>query len=293
MKKFAPALTGLIITLVFILAASLPASASVLSYDREELPGGGVLIVKESRQLPMVTIEVSLRAGTRYESPAKAGLADDTIVIFASDHGDMMGERGLYYKKTFFEWAVRVPLIVWAPKRYKPARIGAPVSLVDMLATFHDLGGGKPDDILETDGTSLVELLEGGTLPPRMVAGEFLAEGVFEPTFMLRDDTYKLFYSETDPPLLFDLKDDQAELSNLANESAHQGKLSEMTAVASKLWNAQEIKDAIIKDQNRRRLIDRSHRIGRLLRLPSVHTGAAPGTAHHVQGPGRASGADH
>ena len=193
----------------------------------------------------------------------KSGLADNTIVIFASDHGDMMGERGLYYKKTFFEWAVRVPLIVWGPKRYKPARIEVPVSLVDMLATFHDLGGGKPDDILETDGTSLVGLLEGGTLPPRMVAGEFLAEGVFEPTFMLRDDTCKLFYSETDPPLLFDISSDPAELSNLAKESAHQGKLSEMTAVAVQLWNAQAIKDAIIKDQNRRRLIDRSHRIGR------------------------------
>ena len=62
---------------------------------------------------------------------------------------------------------------------------------------------------------------------------------------------------------LFDIKDDQAELSNLANESAHQGKLSEMSAIASKLWNAQEIRNAIIKDQNRRRLIDRSHRIGR------------------------------
>ncbi len=78
MKKQIHALTGLFIALLFILAAPLPASASVLSYDREELPGGGVLIVKESRQLPMVTIEVSLRAGTRYESPAKAGLADMT-----------------------------------------------------------------------------------------------------------------------------------------------------------------------------------------------------------------------
>ena len=193
----------------------------------------------------------------------KAGLADDTIVIFASDHGDMMGERGLYYKKTFFEWSVRVPLIIWAPKRYKPARIEAPVSLVDMLATLHELGDGKPDDILETDGMSLVGLLEGGTLAPRMVAGEFLAEGVFEPTFMLRDDTYKLFYSETDPPLLFDIENDPAELSNLAKDSAHQGRLRDMTAVASRLWNARAIKDAIIKDQNRRRLIDRSHRIGR------------------------------
>ncbi|MGI9500740.1 MAG: choline-sulfatase, partial [Geminicoccaceae bacterium] len=134
---------------------------------------------------------------------AKAGLAEETIVVFASDHGDMMGERGLYYKKTFFEWAARVPLIFWAPKRFRASRVEAPVSLVDLLATFNELGGGVADDLLGTDGLSLAPMLDGSTLPPRAIAGEFLAEGVVEPTFMLRDDRYKLFYSETDPPLLY------------------------------------------------------------------------------------------
>lgn len=194
---------------------------------------------------------------------AKAGLADDTIVIFASDHGDMMGERGLYYKKTFFEWAVRVPFIAWAPKRYKPKRIEGPVSLLDILPTFHELGGGKTDDILETNGVSLVSLLDGATIDPRVIAGEFLAEGVFEPTFMLRDEQYKLFYSETDPPLLYDLKNDPNERSNLAGEALHRSKLDELTAIASRLWNARNIKEAIIADQNRRRLINQAHSLGR------------------------------
>ncbi len=194
---------------------------------------------------------------------AKAGLAGDTIVIFASDHGDMMGERGLYYKKTFFEWATRVPLIFWAPERFKAGRVEAPVSLVDMLATFVDLGGGATGDILETDGLSLAGLLEGGTLPPRAIAGEFLAEGVFEPTFMLRDTQYKLFYSEIDPPLLYDLDNDPRELTNLANDRAHAAKLAELKGLASNLWNAEEIKKNIIADQNRRRLVERAHGIGR------------------------------
>jgi len=194
---------------------------------------------------------------------SKVGLADDTIVIFASDHGDMMGERGLYYKKTFFEWAVRVPLIVWAPERYKPMRIEAPVSMLDLLPTFHELGGGKVEDILETDGLSLAGLLDGGVIEPRTVASEFLAEGVFEPTFMLRDDRHKLFYSETDPPLLFNLDNDPNERINLAGEALHQAKLDALAAIASKLWNARDIKKAIISDQNRRRLIDRTHGIGR------------------------------
>ena len=194
---------------------------------------------------------------------ANAGLADDTIVIFASDHGDMMGERGLFYKKTFFEWSVRVPLIIWAPKRFQSRRVAAPVSLLDILPTFHELGGGKADDILETDGSSLLGLLGGGAIPQRVIAGEFLAEGVFEPTFMLRDERYKLFYSETDPPLLFDLGEDPLELSNLAGDGAYRGKLDELTKMAASLWDAKEIKDSILVDQNRRRLINRAHNIGR------------------------------
>ncbi len=78
MKKYIHSAAGFFVTFVFILTAPLPVSAAVLSYDREELPGGAVLLVKESRQLPIVTIQMSLRAGTRYESPGKAGLADMT-----------------------------------------------------------------------------------------------------------------------------------------------------------------------------------------------------------------------
>lgn len=194
---------------------------------------------------------------------SKAGLADNTIVIFVSDHGDMMGERGLYYKKTFFEWAIRVPLIIWAPKRFRAKRIETPVSLLDILPTFHDLGHGKAEDILATDGLSLVSLLDGGAITPRVIAGEFLAEGVFDPTFMLRDDRFKLFYAESDPPLLFDLDADPAERSNLAGEPTYQTKLDELTKAAAKLWDAGAIKAAIIDDQNRRRLVHRAHSMGR------------------------------
>lgn len=192
----------------------------------------------------------------------RAGLTDDTIVIFASDHGDMMGERGLYYKKSFFEWAVRVPLIVSCPRIYGSNRVATPVSLVDLLATLHDIAGGKPQEILETDGSSLVPCLRGGEMAARTIAGEFLAEGVFDPVFMLRDGRHKLFYSETDPPLLFDMTRDPLELNNLATDPAYGDVLSELTGQAGRLWNAEEIKQRIIADQNRRRLVERAQSIG-------------------------------
>ena len=193
----------------------------------------------------------------------RTGLDEDTVVIFTSDHGDMMGERGLYYKKTFFEWSARVPLLVRAPGRFAPRRVGDPVSLVDLLATLHELAGGKPEEILETDGASLVPALEGRDLPPRVVAGEFLAEGVFEPTFMLRDARYKLFTSENDPPLLFDLVEDPLELNDLATANSVAERKAALSALAAELWNPSEIKAQIVADQNRRRLVERAHGIGR------------------------------
>ena len=63
------------------------------------------------------------RLGELMATLADFGLADDTITLFTSDHGDLLGERGLWYKMRFFEWAVRVPLIVHAPGRFAPRRV--------------------------------------------------------------------------------------------------------------------------------------------------------------------------
>jgi choline-sulfatase len=78
---------------------------------------------------------------------AESALADDTVVILLADHGDMLGERGLWYKMSFFEGAARVPLIVNAPRRFAPRRVAQSVSLVDILPT-------------------LVELANNGAAPP-------------------------------------------------------------------------------------------------------------------------------
>ncbi|MCY3879853.1 MAG: choline-sulfatase [Rhodobacteraceae bacterium] len=192
----------------------------------------------------------------------ETGLADNTLIIFASDHGDMMGERGMYYKKCFFEWSVRVPLIFRAPCRIPSGRIEDTVSLLDILPTFADLAGVS-DEILEADGESLLPTLTGSRLDTRHIPGEFLSEGVFEPTFMLLKDRMKLFHSEVDPPLLFNLADDPDEQTNLADDPEYTETLAEMIGTARSTWNAEALKARIIQDQNRRRLIQRSHRIGK------------------------------
>lgn len=206
---------------------------------------------------------IDRKVGNLMKTLNEAGLGENTVVIFVSDHGDMMGERGMYYKKSFFEWAVRVPLIFWAPALLKSARVASPVSLLDLLPTFNEMSGGARDQVLETDGVSLTAVLNGQHLPDRTIAGEFLAEGVFEPTFMVRNGRYKLFHSEIDPPLLFDLETDPAERQNIASDPSVAATLTALQNEAARLWNAAEIRAKIIADQNRRRLVNRAHLIGR------------------------------
>ena len=219
-------------------------------------------VIKRARHGYYASIEyIDAKVGALMKVLGETGLSENTIVVFVSDHGDMMGERGMYYKKSFFEWSARVPLIFWAPNLFKQRRVSAPVSLLDILPTFHELAGAETE-ILESDGHSLVPLLNGGSIAERIIAGEFLAEGVFEPTFMLRDCSHKLFYSEIDPPLLFDLNRDPAELHNLAGDSSAQEHLARLVKHAAALWDVSAIRADIIVDQNRRRLIAKAHQTG-------------------------------
>ena len=90
-----------------------------------------------------------------------SGFADNTVVIFSSDHGDMIGERGMWFKKTLYNPAIQVPLIIAHPD-YFFDRINAPVSLLDMFPTMLDLAQIKPADISTAFmGRSLLPALQG------------------------------------------------------------------------------------------------------------------------------------
>ena len=191
----------------------------------------------------------------------ETGLAENTILVFTSDHGDMMGERGLYYKKCFFEWALRVPMIFWAPGRFAPRHVTDTVSLLDILPTFCAIAG-VADEVLEQDGDSLLPALLGGIVPDRYVAAEFLSEGVPDPVFLLLHGRIKLFYSELDPPLLYDLAADPHELTNLAADAASRELLRRMLDRARATWDGAALKQRIIRDQNRRRLVARAQQAG-------------------------------
>ncbi|KAJ5606561.1 hypothetical protein N7510_009342 [Penicillium lagena] len=144
------------------------------------------------------------------------GLADDTIIVFTGDHGDMLGERGLWYKMTWFENSARVPMLFHYPKKFAPKRVPENVSTMDLLPTFAQLVGAPIIPELPMDGVSLVPYLDGSDGPKTdTVYGEYMGEGTQAPLIMIRRGRWKFIYSTLDEPMLFDLVNDPEEKVNL------------------------------------------------------------------------------
>ena len=183
----------------------------------------------------------------------EGGLRDNTLVLFTADHGDMLGERGLWYKMHFYEWALRVPLIAWAPARWGARRIAAPVSLLDIAPTLVELAGGLAEPALTWDGRSLVQLIEGREAPLRPVLAEYTAEGALAPVLMVRDGDLKLIWSEADPPLLYDLAADPQERRNLAEAPAMAEARVRLEAILRASWDPPALRAQVLASQRARR----------------------------------------
>jgi choline-sulfatase len=139
-----------------------------------------------------------------------AEIPEDTVVLFTSDHGDMLGERGMVQKRCFYEWSVRVPLLLRLPgNRRAGERVSHPVSLLDVAPTLLDVAGVQ--DGLPSDGRSLLD-----ADPDRSVLAEYHVEKVRAPCFMARRGRWKLIHVHGHGSQLFDLEADPGELENLA-----------------------------------------------------------------------------
>jgi choline-sulfatase len=203
---------------------------------------------------------VDEQVGKLLRTLEEAGRADDTVIVFTSDHGDMLGERNLWYKMTFFEPSARVPLVVHAPRRFAARRVAGSVSHVDLLPTLLDLAGaGTP---LEPAGRSLLPHLEGRGGHDE-AAAEYTAEGALAPIVMLRRGPYKYVHSPADPDQLYHLADDPDELRNLAADPGpHAEALASLRADAARRWDLAALHRRVLASQRRRRLIGAANALG-------------------------------
>jgi acetyl-CoA carboxylase carboxyltransferase component len=146
-----------------------------------------------------------------------SGQAASTRVVYASDHGDNLGARGLWGKSTMFEESVGIPLIVAGPDMPRGKVSATPVSLIDVYPTVtRCLDLPELPDERELPGRSLFEIAGGPDDPERVVLAQYHAAGAATGAFMLRQGRYKYVHYVGMPPQLFDLAADPDELDDQA-----------------------------------------------------------------------------
>lgn len=189
-----------------------------------------------------------------------SGFSDNTVVIFASDHGDMMGERGMWFKKTLYNPAIQVPLIISHPA-YAAGYQASPVSLIDLFPTVLDIANIDLNKVnTQLDGHSLLPAIAGGSINHPVFA-EHIDGGTEAPRVCVRDGNLKLTLSRAYPTQLFDLSTDPLELTNLV-DTGHPDE-DRLIALAEKTWPLDTLLDDVIQSQINRKLIDTALSIGR------------------------------
>lgn len=189
------------------------------------------------------------------------GLAENTVIIVTSDHGDMLGEKGLWYKMSPYEQSARVPLIMYGPESLIPAgRFANPVSLLDLMPTLLELSGAPQS---AGSGLSLLESArreQSGQAGPqdRDVLIEYLAEGTQRPQLTLVRGQYKFIRCPGDPDQLFDLQADPDELVNLAAAAGHAELAQLLGKELDSRYDLEQLEADVLNSQTQRRLVAHS-----------------------------------
>ncbi|MBT3139432.1 choline-sulfatase [Phaeobacter gallaeciensis] len=185
----------------------------------------------------------------------------EAIILFVSDHGDMLGERGLWFKMSFYDGSARVPLMISAPD-LPAGRIDTPVSTLDVTPTLGALAGVSMEEIAPwTDGQDLTGLAKGAErIEP--VTIEYAAEASYAPLVALRYGPWKYNRCALDPDQLFNLENDPHELSNLADDPAHAGTLATIKAKSEARWDLDKFDTDVRASQARRWVVYEALRQG-------------------------------
>jgi choline-sulfatase len=196
---------------------------------------------------------VDEKVGELVDTLSRTRMLDKTVILFCSDHGDMLGERGMWFKMSFFEGSARVPLMIAGPGI--PAGLHrAPVSNLDIAPTLADIAGISMAEIMPwTDGESLVPVMGGEerTAPALM---EYAAEGSYAPLVAIRAGRWKYVHCALDPDQLYDLSADPHELTNLAGDPAHADTVARFQAQAASRWDMARF-DAEVRESQARRWV--------------------------------------
>jgi len=185
----------------------------------------------------------------------------EAVIIFVSDHGDMLGERGLWFKMSFFENSSRVPLMI-SSNVLEPKLVAEPVSTIDVCPTLCDLSGCDMDELARwTEGESLLPFANG-SIRSNPVLMEYAAEASYAPLISVRKGPFKYNRCDLDPEQLFDVESDPNELHNLASSQKFSKELAEFRKISDANWDLGNFDKEVRKSQAQRWIVYESLRSG-------------------------------
>lgn len=223
-------------------------------------------VTKSTRAYYAMTEGVDERVGRLINQLERLDLLANTVVIYTSDHGEMLGERGWWGKRCLYDGSAKVPLLIRDFRDFRePAagrRCSVPVSLIDLFPTLLALGEAQP--WREAEGDDLTPLLDGSgdeRFKGRAVFSEFAEIGLNEPTAMVRVENHKLIAARNFQPVLFQLKDDPEERGNLYGNPDVKEIQEKLETELRRRWDPERTRRKVLSNQWRTEIHDLSNRL--------------------------------
>jgi choline-sulfatase len=224
-------------------------------------------VYRSRRAYYAMTSYVDDKLGDLLRELDRGHLREHTLVIFTSDHGDMCGEHGMWFKRSVREWSARVPFVAAGPTLPAGRRVSQVASHVDLLPSLLALLGiARPPDVpLDLDGRDLAPLLRGdpgSTDGAVHGAHEAIVEnygsGTLRPVRAVVQGRFKYVHVNDLPPQLYDLERDPHEWRNLAGREDHAEVEAALRARALDGWDPDEVERRVVASQRVRDFVKRA-----------------------------------
>lgn len=189
------------------------------------------------------------------------GLYDDTLIIFTSDHGDMMGERNMWFKRTFWEHSAKVPMVFHQPSQLAPRRVAQSVTLADLCPTLSEIGGATEacEKWGSQDSASFAKLLNGDDPNWRNSASvQYFGPGIEAPWFAARKGAFKYAYIHDWGGILINLIEDPDETNNLVEDPSHARIVADLHDLAVGRFDLDALMAAVKRNKQQRCFLHQS-----------------------------------